>query len=81
MSLVDNYVTETYCHELARIDRLGLNCRLIFTVPSVDSPNFRSVVAKLIVPLSMTRTIGMMTLGAQNDATAVLLSYEADMAN
>jgi hypothetical protein len=36
--------------ELARIDRLGLNRRLIFAVPDVTDPNYQGVVASLIVP-------------------------------
>jgi hypothetical protein len=54
--LIDNGV-ETYCHSLARIDSLGPNRRLVFTVPSVDSPGYQNVVVKLILPADLLTTL------------------------
>jgi hypothetical protein len=48
--LVDLNTLDVFVCELARIDRLGANRRLIFTVPSIERANERNVVAKLIVP-------------------------------
>ena len=41
---------EVYCHQLARVDKLGPNRRLVFTVPSTDGMDYHSVVVKLIMP-------------------------------
>ena len=46
----DNSGPDIFVGELTRIERLGNNRRLIFTMPDPISPSWRVIVAKLIVP-------------------------------
>jgi hypothetical protein len=54
---------DTYCHSIARIDTLGPNRRLIFTVPSVDSTGYQNVVVKLILPAELMMTLARLAVG------------------
>jgi hypothetical protein len=55
--------TDVYCHKLARIDHLGPNRRLIFTVPSVEGG--------LIVPAEVMAAVAYMA--AATDPTRASL--------
>jgi hypothetical protein len=54
---------DLYCHGIARIDTLGPNRRIIFTVPSVDSTGYQNVVVKLILPAELMMTLARMAVG------------------
>jgi hypothetical protein len=41
--LIDN-APDMYCHGIARIDKLGPNHRIVFTVPRVDGDGYQDVV-------------------------------------
>ncbi|MET4040461.1 hypothetical protein ABIC03_002152 [Bradyrhizobium sp. RT6a] len=49
--------------ELSRIDSLGANQRLIFTLPTVDGDGYSNVQVKLIVPADYMATLGALILG------------------
>jgi hypothetical protein len=71
-----------YCHKLARIDVLGPNRRLVFTLPSVDSPGMEVVAIKLIVPAELLTDISFRAAGAERDAvSAQLIALETGRAN
>jgi hypothetical protein len=82
--LIDQ-ISDTYCHNLARIDRLGLNRRLIFTVPDVGSPSYQTVVAKLIIPADFMVTLAYMAIGRpqppEQRLSSALLCLDTDIAN
>jgi hypothetical protein len=58
--LVDQNYPDTFVCELTKIERLGSNRRLVFTVPSADEPTYKSIVAKLIVPADMMADVAQM---------------------
>jgi hypothetical protein len=49
--------------ELTRIDSLGANQRLIFTLPTIDGDGYSNVQIKLIVPSDYMVTLGALILG------------------
>jgi hypothetical protein len=66
--------TDVYCHKLARIDHLGPNRRLIFTVPSVEGG--------LIVPAEVMAAVAYMAAATDpTRASLELLALEPRMAN
>jgi hypothetical protein len=63
--LIDNsYGNDTFCEQLARIDRLGRNCRLVFTTRDVIQPQYSVIVAKLIIPADFMVTLAYVAAGA-----------------
>lgn len=73
---------DLYCAQLARIDRLGPNCRLIFTVPATDGTNYHNVVAKLVLPADMMVTLAYLAAGADpRQVSPELLALETSVAN
>jgi hypothetical protein len=54
---------DLYCHGIARIDTLGPNRRLVFTIPSVDSSGYQNVVVKLILPAELMMTLARLAVG------------------
>jgi hypothetical protein len=73
---------DIFCNRLARIDTLGPNRRLIFTMPSVDGPGTEAVVVKLIVSAELLTEIAYMASGADRDTvSALLVACEAGRAN
>jgi hypothetical protein len=64
--LIDQTI-DIFCHRLYRVDRLGPNCRLIFTVPSVDEAGCEQVAVKLIVPADFMATLASMAVGAERE--------------
>jgi hypothetical protein len=73
---------DMYCHGIARIDTLGPNRRLVFTIPSIDSSGYQQVVVKLILPAEVMVALAYMAAGA--DAKTVspqLLALETHTAN
>ena len=67
--LIDNGYGDKFICELARIERLGNNRRLIFTVPCIDGVrDEKTVVAKLIVPAEVMADLALM-IGA--DAASI----------
>jgi hypothetical protein len=81
--LIDQ-VCDMYCHGIARSDTLGPNRRLVFTVPSTESPGYQNVVVKLILPADLMLTLACMAAGAGAGAQKVapeLLALETHVAN
>jgi len=73
---------DMYCHRLARIDHLGPNRRLIFTMPSVEGDRYQHVVVKLIIPADFMVTLAYMAAGADRDAISPdLIALETGRAN
>jgi hypothetical protein len=73
---------DTYCHGIARIDTLGPNRRVIFTVPSVDSDGYQNVVVKLIVPAELLGVIAYLAIGVdRNTISPELMALETRTAN
>lgn len=60
--LIDN-ACDMFVGELARIDSLGANQRLIFTLPTLDGDGYSNVQIKLIVPSDYMVTLGALILG------------------
>jgi hypothetical protein len=72
--LLDN-AADMFVAELSRIDNLGANQRLIFTLPSIDNDGYSQVQIKLIVPTDYMDQLGSLILGrARDDARDNLLS-------
>jgi hypothetical protein len=79
--LIDN-ACEIYCHRIARIDALGPNRRIIFTVPSVDGDGYENVVVKLILPAELLMTLAYMAAGADRKTISPeLIAHETQTAN
>jgi hypothetical protein len=80
---IDNCLgQDIFCEQLARIDCLGNNRRLIFTTRDMTEPDYQVVVAKLIIPADFLVTLAYMAAGA--DARTVsreLLALEPRIAN
>jgi hypothetical protein len=74
--------SDVYCHGIARVDQLGPNRRLVFTVPSLDGGKYQDVVIKLIVPAELLTALACMAVGAdQNTASLALLAVGTSTAN
>ena len=56
-NLIDQSYSDAFACALARIDRLGPNRRLIFTVPTIEGDGLQNVAAKLIIPAQILPTI------------------------
>jgi hypothetical protein len=56
--LLDN-ACDLSCHGLARIDTLGPCRRLVFTIPSLESPGCQNVVVKLIMTAELLATLSV----------------------
>jgi hypothetical protein len=79
--LIDQ-ATDVYCHKLARIDHLGPNRRLIFTVPDVQGGQYEQIVVKLIMPAEVMAALACMAAGADpTRASLELLAVETRVAN
>jgi hypothetical protein len=74
---------DLYCHGIARIDTLGPNRRLVFTIPSIDSTGYQQVVVKLILPAELMTALACMAFGADASSAAdrQLLALETHTAN
>ena len=73
---------DLYCQDIARIDTLGSNRRIIFTIPSIDSTGYHNVVVKLILPAELMMTLAYMAAGADaNNVSPQLLALATHTAN
>ncbi|WP_407174554.1 hypothetical protein [Bradyrhizobium sp. STM 3562] len=73
---------DMYCHRIARIDALGPNRRLVFTMPSVDGDAYENVVVKLILPAEVMMTLAYMAAGADRETISPeLIAHETRTAN
>jgi hypothetical protein len=61
--LIDQNYPDTFVCDLAKVERIRNNRRLIFTVPSIDGDGYRMVVAKLIVPADYMVTLAYAIAG------------------
>jgi hypothetical protein len=59
----DNAGPDVFIGELTKVERLGSNRRLIFTMPDPLSPGWRQIVVKLIVPADYMVTLAHMIAG------------------
>src|SRR5580704_12183524 len=59
----DNSGPDVFIGELTRVERIGANRRLIFTMPDPMDPTCRAIVAKLIVPADYMVTLAYMIAG------------------
>jgi hypothetical protein len=79
--LLDNG-SDIYCHRLARIDHLGPNRRLVFTIPSIEGSRYQTVVVKLIVPAELMSALACMSAAAERSTVcADLLALDTVIAN
>lgn len=73
---------DVYCHKLARIDHLGPNRRLIFTVPDMQGGQWQQVVVKLIMPAEVMAVLAYMAAATDpTRASLELLALEPRTAN
>jgi hypothetical protein len=81
-SRISDNACDVYCQDIARIDVLGPNRRLVFTIPSVECPGWQSVTIKVILPAELLAKLACMAVGAdQNDTAPALLALETGRAN
>jgi hypothetical protein len=59
----DSSGLDVFIGELTRVERIGANRRLIFTMPDPMDPTCRAIVAKLIVPADYMVTLAYMVAG------------------
>jgi hypothetical protein len=82
MSKLMDQACDMYVNDIARIDALGPNRRLIFTVPSVDEPGYENVVIKLILPAELLVKLAYMAVGADRETISPeLIAHETRTAN
>lgn len=73
---------DLYCHGIARIDTLGPNRRIIFTIPSVDSDGYQNVVVKLILPAELLGVLAYLAIGVDRKTISPeLIALETRTAN
>jgi hypothetical protein len=71
------YSPDVFCSNLSRIDCIGSNRRLVFTVPDVADPEYRVVVAKLIIPADYMATLIHFVAGVdENTISRQLLAFD-----
>jgi hypothetical protein len=80
--LIDNAQPDFYCHTLARIDKLGPNRRLIFTVPRAEGEGYHDIVVKLILPAELMTTLAYMVAGADRESVSPeLIAHQTGRSN
>lgn len=80
--LLIDQACDMYCHGIARIETLGPCRRLVFTIPSLESPGYQSVVIKLIMTPELLATLSCLAAGAdQNIISPALLALDTHNAN
>jgi hypothetical protein len=78
--LIDNGVA--YCHQLARIDKLGPNRLLVFTAPSLTESGWQEVQIKMVMPADFLMTLAYMAAGADRETISPeLIARETRTAN
>ena len=81
-SIVDNSAPDIFAGELSRIDKLGSNRRLIFTLPSVEGGwQGRMVQIKLIIPADYMVTLGALVLGHVDESSVLALMETGEVPN
>jgi len=80
--LLDNAL-DIYCHGIARIEAMGPCRRLVFTVPSLESPGYQNVVIKLIMTAELLATLSCLAAGADQHGgiSPELLALDSTVAN
>jgi hypothetical protein len=79
--LVDQTI-DIFCEKLERVDVVGPNRRLIFTVTSVEAPDCSNVACKLILPADFMAQLAYMAVGAGREKIAPeLIALEPRIAN
>jgi hypothetical protein len=84
-TIMDDQAPDVFCAELTRIDRLGCNRRLIFTIPSTEGGQYKTVQVKLIVAADYLPTMAVLiasdggwgAVGAIDTKGAVLAAFAA----
>ena len=80
-TLVDQTI-DIFCEKLERVDVIGPNRRLIFTVTSVEAPDCSNVACKLILPADFMVQLAYMVAGADRNLIAPeLIALEPRIAN
>ena len=79
--LVDTYTTDIFCENLAFIDNLGVNRRLVFVNRDFTYPDSHIVVAKLIIPADFMVTLAYMAAGVDRSVSTQLLALDTRVAN
>jgi hypothetical protein len=60
MSSLMDQAQDVFCAELTRIDRLGCNRWLIFTIPSTEGGQWKNSPGKLIIPADYMPKLGVL---------------------
>lgn len=64
MAYLVDQAADYFVHAIARIDHLGPNRRLIFTIPSIDCPDAQTIVVKLIMSPELLAQLSRMSAAA-----------------
>lgn len=73
-----------FVHGIARIDTLGPNRRLVFTIPSLECPDAQTIVVKVIMTAELLATLSYMAASAgavPANISPELLALETTTAN
>ena len=77
--LMADQVADTFACELSRIDKLGSNRRLIFTVPSAEMDECKVVVARIVIAADSLPALMAVLAGKPKPATTPeLFAFDAD---
>ena len=84
MAYLCDQAADYFVHAIARIDHLGPNRRLVFTMPSIDCPDAQTVVVKLVMSAELLATLSYLAAAAgavPANVAPELLALETSTAN
>jgi hypothetical protein len=82
MAYLIDQAPDYFVHAIARIESLGPNRRLVFTIPSLEHPDSRNVVVKLVMTAELLAQLSYMAAGAAPaNISPELLALETSTAN
>jgi hypothetical protein len=80
MLILDN-ATTIYCHQISRVEKLGPNRLLIFTIPSINDPGFHEVTVKLILPAEAMDKLAHLAIDTDATVSRELIALVPRVAN
>lgn len=82
MAYLNDQAADYFVHGIARIEALGPNRRLVFTIPSIEHSDTQNVVVKLVMSAELLAQLSYMAAGAvPANISPELLALETTTAN
>jgi hypothetical protein len=80
-NVFDNGASTIYCHQVAKIEKLGPNRLLVFTMPSLNDPSFEEVQIRIVLPAEAMNALAHMAIDIDGTVSSELLALVPGVAN